>query len=45
MLDVMYEAPSRRDIKHVRITAEMVERRSTGELIPHPSTLPKPESA
>jgi ATP-dependent Clp protease ATP-binding subunit ClpX len=45
MLDVMYEVPSRRDIKHVRITAEMVERRSTGELIPHPSTLPKPESA
>ncbi len=45
MLDVMYEAPSRRDLKHIRITAEMVERRSTHELIPHPSTLPKPESA
>ena len=45
MLDVMYEVPSRRDIKYVRITAEMVERRSTHELIPHPSTLPKPESA
>ncbi|MEN9226858.1 MAG: ATP-dependent protease ATP-binding subunit ClpX [Thermostichus sp. HHBFW_bins_43] len=45
MLDVMYEIPSRRDIKQMRITAEMVERRSTRELIPHPSTLPKPESA
>ncbi|MCJ2542831.1 ATP-dependent protease ATP-binding subunit ClpX [Thermostichus vulcanus] len=45
MLDVMYEVPSRRDVKHIRITAEMVERRSTRELIPHPSTLPKPESA
>ncbi|MDX2271268.1 MAG: ATP-dependent protease ATP-binding subunit ClpX [Cyanobacteriota bacterium] len=45
MLDVMYEAPSRKDIKRCLITAEMVERRSTGELIVHPSSLPKPESA
>ncbi|MEN9232284.1 MAG: ATP-dependent protease ATP-binding subunit ClpX [Thermostichus sp. DG02_5_bins_236] len=45
MLEVMYEIPSRRDIKQMRITADMVERRSTSELIPHPSTLPKPESA
>ncbi len=45
MLDVMYEVPSRRDIKHIRITADMVERRSTRELILHPSTLPKAESA
>ncbi|MGF1576917.1 MAG: ATP-dependent protease ATP-binding subunit ClpX [Cyanophyceae cyanobacterium] len=45
MLDVMYEVPSRKDIKHCTITPEMVERRSTHELIVHPHSLPKPESA
>ncbi len=45
MLEVMYEVPSRKDIKHCTITPEMVERRSTSELIVHPHSLPKPESA
>ncbi len=45
MLEVMYEVPSRQDIQHCLITAEMVERRSTHELILHPNSLPKPESA
>lgn len=45
MLDVMYELPSRKDVAHCTITKEMVEKRSTAELIVHPSSLPKPESA
>jgi ATP-dependent Clp protease ATP-binding subunit ClpX len=45
MLDVMYEVPSRKDIHHCSISKEMVEQRSTSELIVHPSSLPKPESA
>lgn len=45
MLDVMYELPSRKDVKNCTITREMVEKRSTAELIVHPSSLPKPESA
>lgn len=45
MLDVMYELPSRKDVKLCQITKEMVEKRSTAELIVHPSSLPKPESA
>ncbi|MEM6446325.1 MAG: ATP-dependent protease ATP-binding subunit ClpX [Cyanobacteria bacterium J06642_2] len=45
MLDIMFEVPSRNDIKTCRITREMVEKRSTSELIVHPSSLPKPESA
>lgn len=45
MLDVMYELPSRKDVKRCRITQEMVEKRSTAELLIHPSSLPKPESA
>ncbi|NJK61297.1 MAG: ATP-dependent protease ATP-binding subunit ClpX [Synechococcaceae cyanobacterium SM2_3_1] len=45
MLEVMYEIPSRKDIKRCLITAEMVERRSTNELLLHPHSLPKPESA
>jgi len=45
MLDVMYELPSRKDVKRCAITREMVEQRSTAELLMHPSSLPKPESA
>ncbi|NJM70492.1 MAG: ATP-dependent protease ATP-binding subunit ClpX [Scytonema sp. RU_4_4] len=45
MLDVMYELPSRKDVTRCTVTREMVEKRSTAELIMHPSTLPKPESA
>lgn len=45
MLDVMYELPSRKDVTRCLITREMVEKRSTAELLLHPSSLPKPESA
>ena len=45
MLDVMYELPSREDVKHCVLTREMVENRSTAELLIHPSSLPEPESA
>jgi len=45
MLDVMYDLPSRKDIRQCQITKEMVEKRSTAELLLHPSSLPKPESA
>lgn len=45
MLDVMYELPSRKDVTRCMITREMVEKRSTAELLMHPSSLPKPESA
>lgn len=45
MLDVMYDLPSRKDVYHCSVTEEMVEKRSTAELLLHPSSLPKPESA
>ena len=45
MLDVMYEVPSRKDVVDFTVTQEMVEKRSTAELLVHPSSLPKPESA
>jgi len=45
MLDVMYELPSRKDLTRCAITQEMVEKRSTAELLLHPSSMPKPESA
>ena len=45
MLEVMYELPSRKDVTRCTVTREMVEKRSTAELIVHPSSLPKPESA
>jgi ATP-dependent Clp protease ATP-binding subunit ClpX len=45
MLDVMYELPSREDVTKCVLTREMVENRSTAELLLHPSSLPKPESA
>jgi ATP-dependent Clp protease ATP-binding subunit ClpX len=45
MLDVMYELPSRKDLTCCTITREMVEKRSTAELLIHPTSVPKPESA
>lgn len=45
MLDVMYELPSRKDVNICTVTRDMVEKRSTAELLVHPSSLPKPESA
>ncbi|NEO25497.1 MAG: ATP-dependent Clp protease ATP-binding subunit ClpX, partial [Kamptonema sp. SIO4C4] len=45
MLEVMYELPSRKDVHHCVVTPEMVEQRSTAELLLHPSSMPKPESA
>jgi ATP-dependent Clp protease ATP-binding subunit ClpX len=45
MLDVMYELPSRKDVTRCVVTREMVEKRSTADLLVHPSSLPKPESA
>jgi len=45
MLDVMYELPSRKDVTRCVITREMVEKRSTAELLVHPSWLLKSESA
>lgn len=45
MLEVMYELPSRKDVTRCMITKEMVEKRSTAELLILPSSLPKPESA
>ncbi|MGC9502192.1 ATP-dependent protease ATP-binding subunit ClpX [Baaleninema sp.] len=45
MLDIMYELPSRKDVTRCTITREMVEKRSTSEVLMHPSSLPKPESA
>ena len=45
MLDVMYELPSRKDVQKCMITGEMVEKRSTSELLVHPSSFATPESA
>jgi len=41
----MYELPSRKDVSRCMITREMVEKLSTAELLLHPSSLPKTESA
>lgn len=45
MLDVMYELPSRTDVKNCTITREMVEKLSTAEIIFISSNLSKSESA
>ena len=45
MLDMMYELPSRQDVHRCLITKEMVEKRSTSELLIHPASLPQPKSA
>jgi ATP-dependent Clp protease ATP-binding subunit ClpX len=45
MLDVMYELPSRKDVAHCTITKEMVEKRSTAELLWHPAWRKQHETA
>ena len=45
MLEIMYELPSRQDVGTCSITREMVEKRSTADLLLHPSSLRKKESA
>jgi len=45
MLEVMYDYPSRNEVRHCLITEEMVEKGTTADLLLHPSSLPKPESA
>ncbi|AFZ36056.1 ATP-dependent Clp protease ATP-binding subunit clpX [Stanieria cyanosphaera PCC 7437] len=45
MLDIMYELPSRKDVRRCVVTREMVEKRSTAELLVHPTSFRKPESA
>ena len=45
MLDVMYEIPSRQDVGKCTITKQMVEKRSTADLLLHPTSFRKPESA
>ena len=43
MLDVMYEVPSRTDVKQCHITKELVEKRSSAELLELPTTNAKPK--
>jgi len=45
MLDMMYELPSRKDVTKCSITLDMVEKLSTAEILQHPASIPKPESA
>ena len=45
MLDMMYELPSRKDVTKCLITRDMVEKLSTAEILQHPTSMPKPESA
>jgi ATP-dependent Clp protease ATP-binding subunit ClpX len=45
MLDVMYELPSRKDVANCMITPEMVEKRSTAELLWHPAWRKQHETA
>ncbi|MCC3587662.1 MULTISPECIES: ATP-dependent protease ATP-binding subunit ClpX [unclassified Microcoleus] len=45
MLDVMYELPSRKDVAQCTITKEMVEKRSTAELLWHPAWHKQHETA
>ena len=45
MLEVMYELPSRKDVQKCIVTREMVEKRSTAELLVHPTSFRKSESA
>jgi ATP-dependent Clp protease ATP-binding subunit ClpX len=41
MLDIMYELPSRKDLTKCVITREMVEKRSSAELLLHPMATPE----
>jgi ATP-dependent Clp protease ATP-binding subunit ClpX len=45
MLDMMYEFPSNKEIRHCTITRDMVEKYSTAKLLVHPTSFPRLESA
>jgi ATP-dependent Clp protease ATP-binding subunit ClpX len=45
MLDMMYELPSNKEIRHCTITRDMVEKYSTAKLLVHPTSFPRLESA
>ncbi|MEB3331399.1 MAG: ATP-dependent protease ATP-binding subunit ClpX [Synechococcaceae cyanobacterium] len=45
MLDVMYDLPSRHDIKSFTITRDLVEQRSRGKVVPHPTASERGEQA
>ncbi|NJK48838.1 ATP-dependent protease ATP-binding subunit ClpX [Candidatus Gracilibacteria bacterium] len=45
MLDMMYELPSNKEIRHCTITRDMVEKYSTTKLLVHPTSFPRLESA
>lgn len=45
MLDMMYELPSDREVRHCKITRDMVEKYSTAKLLVHPTSFPRLESA
>jgi ATP-dependent Clp protease ATP-binding subunit ClpX len=45
MLEMMYELPSRKDLNNCVITREMVEKKSTAEVLLHPASLPTAETA
>ena len=38
MLDLMYDLPSRKDVKSFTITRELVEQRSKAQVLTHPSS-------
>lgn len=45
MLDIMYELPSAKDVRHCLITKEMVEKCSTAELLVHPASFAQKKTA
>lgn len=45
MLDIMYDLPYTPEITHYTITWEMVEKHSTAQLLVHPRSFVKLESA
>ncbi|MEM0952408.1 MAG: ATP-dependent protease ATP-binding subunit ClpX [Cyanobacteria bacterium P01_H01_bin.74] len=44
MLPIMYEAPSRDDLKVFELTPEMVEKRNTAEVLNHPAKTKSPKT-
>jgi ATP-dependent Clp protease ATP-binding subunit ClpX len=45
MLELMYDLPSRKDVRQFTITRELVEARSKAQVLPHPSALETGEQA
>jgi len=45
MLELMYDLPSRQDVRSFTISRELVEARSRAQVLPHPSTLENGEQA